>query len=270
MRICSIAPVGVLTQNVDGFHQRAGSRNVIAIHGNLHQLRCCSCSYRTSVENYAGLNPMPPVCPACGRMLRPDVVLFGENLDQVNLDLYDREVNRAFDLVLSIGTSSLFDYIMQPVIDAALFERPCVKINLEPTQISELVTLLLRLRAEAALVAIWERYGVGVCCPESSGDAALRAGAVQSARGPLRAAQFSLPQRSMSNLRKTSRSTVPQGNARIQAKTGVSGRCRAARSARNGPFPCPCLGGVPRDAPRAATVSVFGAAAAATDTPSTA
>jgi NAD-dependent deacetylase len=151
--------VWVLTQNVDGFHQRAGSRHVIAIHGNLHTLRCCSCSYRTSVESFAGLDPLPPTCPACGGMLRPDVVLFGEHLDQDNLDLYYREVNRAFDLVISIGTSSLFDYIMEPVIDAALFERASVEINPEPTQISELVTLRLPLGAEAALVAIWERYG---------------------------------------------------------------------------------------------------------------
>ena len=92
-------------------------------------------------------------------MLRPDVVLFGETLDQANLELYDREVNRTFDLLLSIGTSSLFSYIMEPVIDAALFERPCVEINPEPTQISELVTLRLSLGAEVALVAIWERYG---------------------------------------------------------------------------------------------------------------
>lgn len=154
-----IERVWVLTQNVDGFHQRAGSCNVIAIHGNLHKLRCCSCSYRTSVETFAGLDPLPPTCPSCGGMLRPDVVLFGEHLDQDNLDLYDREVNRAFDLVISIGTSSLFDYIMEPVIDAALFERVSVEINPEPTQISELVTLRLPLGAEEALVAIWERYG---------------------------------------------------------------------------------------------------------------
>jgi NAD-dependent deacetylase len=151
--------VWVLSQNVDGFHQRAGSRNVIAIHGNLHQLRCCSCSYRTRVESFAGLDPLPPTCPSCGGMLRPDVVLFGEHLDQANLALYDREVNRAFDLVLSIGTTSLFSYIMEPVIDAALFERASVEINPETTQISDLVTLRLPLGAEAALVAIWERYG---------------------------------------------------------------------------------------------------------------
>jgi NAD-dependent deacetylase len=151
--------VWVLTQNVDGFHQRAGSRNVIAIHGNLHQLRCCSCSYRTAVESYAGLDPLPPACPSCGGMLRPDVVLFGESLDRGNVELYIREVNRAFDLVLSVGTSSLFDYIMEPVFDAAEKKRPIVEINPEPTQISDEVTLRLPLGAEAALVAIWERYG---------------------------------------------------------------------------------------------------------------
>ncbi|MEB3361989.1 MAG: Sir2 family NAD-dependent protein deacetylase [Synechococcaceae cyanobacterium] len=151
--------VWVLTQNVDGFHQRAGSRNVISIHGNLHQLRCTACSHRTTVESYAGLDPLPPACPRCGAMLRPDVVLFGEPLDRVAVELYGRELSEPFDLVFSIGTSSLFGYIVQPVIDAALLERPSVEINPEITQISELVSLQLPLGAEEALVAIWERYG---------------------------------------------------------------------------------------------------------------
>ncbi len=151
--------VWVLTQNVDGFHQRAGSRNVISIHGNLHHLRCTACSHRATVESYTGLDPLPPPGPACGAMLRPEVVLFGEPLDRVAVELYGRELSEPFDLVFSIGTSSLFGYIVQPVIDAALLERPSVEINPEITQISELVSLHLPLGAEEALVGIWQGYG---------------------------------------------------------------------------------------------------------------
>jgi len=154
--------VWVLTQNVDGFHQRAGSNNVISIHGNVHQLRCTACSHRATVESYAELDAFPPLCPSCGAMLRPDVVLFGETLDPVAVELYSRELQEPFDLVFSIGTSSLFDTIIEPVLDAALFERLSVEINPETTQISELVSLHLPIGAEEALVAIWERYGGGL------------------------------------------------------------------------------------------------------------
>lgn len=151
--------VWVLTQNVDGFHQRAGSTNVISIHGNVHQLRCTACSHRAKVESYAELDSIPPLCPSCGAMLRPDVVLFGETLDPVAVELYSRELQEPFDLVFSIGTSSLFDYIIEPVLDAIRSNRPSVEINPETTQISDLVSLHLPIGAEEALVAIWEQFG---------------------------------------------------------------------------------------------------------------
>ena len=152
----------VLTQNIDGFHQRAGSINVIPIHGNMHQLRCSSCDYRTHVENYAGLPP-EPTCPCCAQPLRPDVVLFGEHLSDHIAELYEREMDKLFDLVFSVGTSSLFDYIRLPVFDAALFDRPIVEINPERTDISDIVTVQLRLKAEKALVEIWDRFGGTLC-----------------------------------------------------------------------------------------------------------
>lgn len=150
--------VWVLTQNIDGLHQKAGSCNVITIHGNIHQLRCSSCSYRTSVESYAGLS-LAPLCPLCKESIRPDVVLFGEHLNEQAVQLYERELDNLFDLVFTIGTSSLFSYIRDPVLDAALFDRPIVEINPEPTEVSDIATLCLRLPAELALVAIWERFG---------------------------------------------------------------------------------------------------------------
>src|SRR5215471_4385328 len=62
--------VWVLTQNVDGFHHRAGSRNVIDIHGTLHQIRCTRCKFEQSVTDYEGFS-IPPHCPHCREVLRP-------------------------------------------------------------------------------------------------------------------------------------------------------------------------------------------------------
>ena len=60
----------VLTQNIDSLHRKAGSRNLIEIHGTVHRLLCTACEYRRDVADYAGL-ALPPSCPRCGRPLRP-------------------------------------------------------------------------------------------------------------------------------------------------------------------------------------------------------
>src|ERR1041384_998199 len=67
----------ILTVNVDRLHQRAGSRNVIEMHGALHDLRCARCEMSTRHAGYAGF-PLPPLCATCSAVLRPDMPLFGE------------------------------------------------------------------------------------------------------------------------------------------------------------------------------------------------
>src|SRR5271166_2490547 len=69
--------VWTLTQNIDGLHRAAGARNVIDIHGDLHELRCNRCTYRVTVRDYEHLT-LPPRCPLCSDFVRPDVVLYGE------------------------------------------------------------------------------------------------------------------------------------------------------------------------------------------------
>jgi NAD-dependent deacetylase len=149
--------VWVLTQNVDGFHRRAGSRNVIDIHGNLHRVRCMRCPHSEPVAGYAGLT-IPPRCPDCRGTLRPDLVLFGEQLPARQLAAYEAEVLRGFDLVLSIGTTSVFPYISAPVLDAYHFRKPSVEINPGETDVSEFVTVKVPLRAALALDVIWTEY----------------------------------------------------------------------------------------------------------------
>lgn len=146
----------VLTQNVDGFHRGAGSQNVIEIHGDVHQLRCTRCRFRDRVEDYAGLS-IPPRCPDCGAIVRPKVVLFGEMLPGGAVAALEREVSRGFDLVVSIGTTSVFPYIAAPVMLARRAGRDTVEINPGTTSVSHVVAHRMRNRAAVALDAIWRR-----------------------------------------------------------------------------------------------------------------
>ena len=147
----------VLTQNVDGFHREAGSRNLIEIHGNLHGLHCTACEYTMEVENYRPLS-LPPRCPECQAVLRPRVVLFGEMLPPQACILYEQQMKQGFDLVFSIGTSSIFPYIIQPVVEAYRRKKPVVEINLEETEVSRFATIRLRSGAAETLDRIWTLY----------------------------------------------------------------------------------------------------------------
>lgn len=149
--------VWILTQNVDGLHRRAGSRNVIDIHGDLHRLRCTRCPYDEVVDDYLGLS-LPPQCPSCRGVLRPDVVLFGEALPAEQLEVLRSETRRGFDLVVSIGTTSVFPYIAEPVLDAYDRRKPSVEINPGETGVTEFVTVKLAHRAAPTLDAIWRAY----------------------------------------------------------------------------------------------------------------
>lgn len=146
--------VCTLTQNVDGFHRRAGSTNVIDIHGDIHDLVCTACPYRQTVDDYTGLEELPG-CPECHSVIRPDVVLFGEMLPQAKVLRLGAELERGFDAVFSIGTTSVFPYIAQPVVDAQLRGVPTVEINPGVTEVSDLVDVKLPARAVEACPAIW-------------------------------------------------------------------------------------------------------------------
>ena len=145
--------VCVLTQNVDGLHRAAGSENLLEIHGNVGRLLCTGCDWRTEVESYADL-AIPPSCPACAALVRPEVVLFGEMLPQdVTARLVD-ELRRGFDLVVSVGTTSAFPYIAEPMIRAARRGRPAIEINPGDTYVSEIATHRIRFGAADAFRAI--------------------------------------------------------------------------------------------------------------------
>ncbi len=151
--------VMVFTQNVDGLHRAAGSREIIEIHGNLHELTCTRCRHEEVAADFAG-REMPPRCPACGGILRPKVVLFGEMLPEEALNRFIDALQDGFDIVFSIGTSSVFPYIVQPVVFAAGSGIPTVEINPSPTALSDIVDFALPLGAAEAMSAILARAGM--------------------------------------------------------------------------------------------------------------
>jgi len=146
----------VLTQNVDGLHRRAGSHNLIEIHGHLREIYCTKCNYEDTVDDFEALE-VPPRCPECGGPLRPDVVFFGELLPEGKVERLYREVDRGFDMVISVGTTSVFPYISEPVLKARRAGQPTVEINPGETEISDLVDFRLEMGAMDALVRLWER-----------------------------------------------------------------------------------------------------------------
>ena len=145
--------VCVLTQNVDGLHRLAGSHDVIEIHGTLHRLSCLECPHARTVSDYAGLS-LPPACPQCGGPMRPDVVLFGEELPASAVGRLEEVLASGVDLVVSIGTSSVFPYIAGPVLWAGHAGIPTVEINPGDTCVSARVRHHLRLGAAEALTRI--------------------------------------------------------------------------------------------------------------------
>lgn len=156
--------VWVLTQNVDGLHRRAGSTQLIEAHGHAFELLCTKCAARFEaaqrIADYRGRIELPPVCPECSGVLRPDVVLFGETLPQRVLAGLAQVQGIRFDLVFSVGTSALFGYISHFIYDARYKGIPCVEINPGETEVSEECSHRIRGGAAEALSAI-VRGGAG-------------------------------------------------------------------------------------------------------------
>ena len=154
--------VCVLTQNVDGLHRRAGSRRVIDIHGDVRDLVCSACGHARTVPDLSELDasPLPPRCARCGAVVRPAVVLFGEQLPLEKLSLLQAELARGFDIVLSVGTSSLFPYIAGPVLAARRQGITTVEVNPGETAVSTIVRYRVRARAAEAFDAIAAALGL--------------------------------------------------------------------------------------------------------------
>ena len=142
------ARFAVVTQNVDGLHDRAGSSRILKVHGDIWTLRCTSCQ-RTWEDLRPSLPELPPHC-ACGAMARPGVVWFGEMLPD---DIWSQAVDavRAADVCLVIGTSAVV-YPAAGLVELAKSSGArVVEINIAETPVSGLVDFSWRAPAAVAL-----------------------------------------------------------------------------------------------------------------------
>ncbi len=141
----------LITQNVDGLHQRAGSEGVLALHGNILDDKWLD-TPRNCCNPEAVAAGSPPYCDVCGNMLRPSVVWFGEPLPLKSLE-EAQSASRSCDLMLVVGTSG----VVYPAAGLARMAKGrVVVINTEPTELDDAADAVLRGGAAGLLPALLE------------------------------------------------------------------------------------------------------------------
>ena len=134
------AEVIVLTQNIDGLHQKAGSTKVLELHGSIVKIKCSVCSFKDEVTEE--FSEIPPLCK-CGNLLRPDVVWFGESLPQ-NVWQNAMVFASQCDLMVIVGTSLVVSPANTLPIYAKQNNSILIEINPENTEISSQMDLVVR------------------------------------------------------------------------------------------------------------------------------
>ena len=138
----------LITQNVDGLHERAGTRNVVRYHGSIWMLQCAGgCGAAEWEDLRVPLDPLPPTCPQCRALARPGVVWFGEAIPAAASRA--AQTATACDVFLSIGTSSVVYPAAGLVADARAHGAFTVEINPETTGAA--VDVAIAAPAEAVL-----------------------------------------------------------------------------------------------------------------------
>jgi NAD-dependent deacetylase len=141
----------LITQNVDGLHQRAGSRRVIELHGNITRTKCFE--ENAVVQQWSETAEAPPRCPRCGGRLRPDVVWFGESLPPQAFEEAHR-ASQTCDLFFSIGTSSLVYPAASLPYEALQRGVVVIEINPDTTPFTREATYSFRARSGELLPAL--------------------------------------------------------------------------------------------------------------------
>jgi NAD-dependent deacetylase len=131
----------LVTQNVDGLHERAGSRRVIGLHGSIWRVRCTGCGAE-STDDRVPLPKLPPCC-GCGALVRPGVVWFGEPLPRKPWHDAERAVGNC-DFLLVVGTSAQVYPAASLIPAAAKAGARIIEINPEETALSSIASLSLR------------------------------------------------------------------------------------------------------------------------------
>jgi NAD-dependent SIR2 family protein deacetylase len=146
----------LVTQNVDGLHQRAGSQSVIELHGNAHRATCLACGTaysRAEIQRELERTLAVPVCDACSGILKPDVVFFGDCVPRDRVEVARTALERA-DAMLVVG-SSLMVYSGYRFCEwAARMGKPIAAINLGRTRADSLLSLKVERPCADALSAL--------------------------------------------------------------------------------------------------------------------
>lgn len=151
----------LITQNVDGLHQRAGSKKVVELHGNIWKVRCVDCG-QESYDYRTPLPEIPPRCEKCGGLLRPGVVWFGEMLPLDALEEAYR-LSREADIFIVIGTSGVVYPAAELPYVAKEHGAQVMEVNPEKTPISRIADIIYEEKASTGLKKVYEyikeKYG---------------------------------------------------------------------------------------------------------------
>jgi NAD-dependent deacetylase len=146
----------VVTQNVDNYHQDAGSANVIELHGNVWK-DVCTQEETVTINKTLPLQELPPKCENCGAMLRPGVVFFGEALDAGVLGTAIQAAEFC-DLMFVIGTSA----VVQPAASLPFIAKQhnafVVEVNIEATSVSSIADKAYYGKAGEVLPELWDEF----------------------------------------------------------------------------------------------------------------
>jgi NAD-dependent deacetylase len=142
----------LITQNIDGLHQAAGSQRVLELHGNTRRIICLDCATGYGMDEVHSrlATHLPPTCPTCEGRLKPDVVFFGESLPGDVLNEAVKE-SRSCDLFLVVGSS----LVVQPAASLPVLAKQqgaqLAILNKDPTPLDELADLVLHRGASELL-----------------------------------------------------------------------------------------------------------------------
>jgi NAD-dependent deacetylase len=148
----------VITQNIDGLHQKAGSYNILELHGNIWKLRCTE-EETVTEDHTAPLGKIPPHCSNCGALLRPHVVWFGESLDASILQSAFA-LSSSCEIMFVVGTSAVVQPAASLPLSAAERGATVVEINPDPTPITPYVDFSFRGKAGEILPVIDEELSL--------------------------------------------------------------------------------------------------------------
>jgi NAD-dependent deacetylase len=147
----------LVTQNIDGLHWRAGSRDMVEMHGNIARTKCFDEGHR--VDWWADNGEVPPRCPRCGGYLRPDVVWFGEGIPDHALRLAMDAASKC-DVFICIGTSAVVQPAAQLPLVAKRHGARIIEINPSQTALSVVADWSLQGRAGELLPEMVRRMGL--------------------------------------------------------------------------------------------------------------